>query len=408
MSPWRATVGLLLCLQAVPVLAEEPRPGPAEIGRLVQQLGSRKFRVRELASRRLEAIGPPAVDALAVAAAQDPDAEVRQRADGLLTRIEQVTVWATLFTHPGGTTAVVFSPDGRGVASAGQELPDGSESVGLVKLSDVDGWQERTFLLGHRGGASRLAYTPDGGTLVSGGRDGTLFVWDVASRTRKATLRGHTQPVTSLAVTPDGRTLVSGSMDATVRLWNLASARQEHRIDEGPSCAVASIAITRDGRKLASAAAGGTVHVRDLPSLRERATYRQVLGLRPGGIPTAVTTIAFSPDGQTLAAGGTSRFVQLVDVASGQLQIRLGLEARGAASLAFAPGGRVLAAGDSNGVVTFWDPRTGRRILSRTGHAEGITSVAFSRDGRWLASASFDGTVKLWDVSRLTGAEPGK
>ena len=75
--------------------------------------------------------------------------------------------------------------------------------------------------------------------------------------------------------------------------------------------------------------------------------------------------------------------------------------AKGITSVAFSPDGGTLASGSSDKTIRFWDAVTGTHIRTFSGHAGGVTSVAFSPDGRTLASGSADGTVLLWSMNRI-------
>src|SRR5262249_25288226 len=114
-----------------------------------------------------------------------------------------------------------------------------------------------------------------------------------------------------------------------------------------------------------------------------------------------IQTVAFSPDGRLVAAGGGDwrGIVMLYETATGKEVGQLGTEPARLYGLAFAPDGRTLAvACGDRPVRLFWLADSGEGSCF-AGHAGGARAVAFSPDGRRLASGGSDSTVLLWDLA---------
>ena len=154
---------------------------------------------------------------------------------------------------------------------------------------------------------------------------------------------------------------------------------------------VNSVAFAPDGKTIASASDDKTVRLWDVASGKEIRQFR--------GHQDVVRSVAFSPNGKMVASASGDKTVRLWDVASGtEIRQCQGHQA-GASSVVFSPDGKTVASAGDDTRVRLWDVVSGTEIRQCQGHQAGVSSAVFSPDGKTLASVSWDNTVRLWDVA---------
>ena len=293
--------------------------------------------------------------------------------------------------HSNPVICVAFSPDGKTLAIGSAP---GSDRIHLWAI-DIPGYL-RT-INGHTRSVESVAFSPDGQTLASGSVDETIRLWEADTGNHLRTLRGHTRSVESVAFSPDGQTLASADYIKEIRLWNATTGELLKVIEHNDSY-LSEIAFSLDGKTLASA------HY----SREKRYAHQIRLWDVNTGEPLERLqlswgrSVAFSPDGKTLAGGGShNNFGDVIlfwDAITREHTHTLRGHTETVTSIAFSPDSSMLASGSYDNTIGLWSATAGKRTYTLEGHTEPVRSVAFSSDGSMLASGSADNTIRLWEL----------
>jgi WD40 repeat protein len=318
--------------------------------------------------------------------------------DGMV-RVYDVTSGQLLYERDGHVrvTSVAFSPDGRRLASAGQDK--------TVKLWDTTTGHEILTLRGHTDLVGRILFSPDGQYLASASSDGTVWVrdanpFDPRSEPHTVTLSGHAGPVYGTVFSPDGRQLASASADNSVKLWDVSG---EHvggdrliRTFAGHNSAVFSVAFSPGGDRLLSGSNDKTVRLWDVRTGSELRVF--------SGFESLVRSVAFHPGGQTFATASTPA-ARTWDVETGT-PLTMDSISLFNHCVAFNLDGKLLAGGGRQ-TAQVWDVQTGKRVCTFREHHTEVRAVAFHPKGDYLASGDADGKVAIWYLLPALPVQPG-
>lgn len=248
-------------------------------------------------------------------------------------------------------------------------------------------------------------WSPDG-SKVAVTINNTVEVWDATTEQVVHVLRGHTDFVASVAWSPDNSMLATASSDQTVKLWSATDGTLLH-ILSGHNDSVTAVTWSPDGSQVVSSG------LESEPSLFVWDPITgDLLFTHSGG---TIVDMAFSPDGQRLALSSSLVF-SIIDgesLAPIVQSPRVECCANQMYSIAWSPDGNTLATGSINGLVTLWDASTAQMLMQFMTNRyyqpdsrdvdnlalSWVRDVAFTPDGSTVLSVSGDGTVREWQTA---------
>jgi WD40 repeat protein len=207
-------------------------------------------------------------------------------------------------------------------------------------------------------------------------------------------------PVMDVIWSPDGRILAVAEGSA-IRLYDVNSLPVPKAILTGPTAAINSIAFSPDGASIASGSDDGTIRIWDILTGRQKAFQKvHVSDYLFGAVDIPIYSVAFSPDGRLLAYGTeVIADIYVWDIRSGLITTFENNPNGFVKTVVFSPDGTsVFGAGGWYTTILSWDLKSGGELPPIVGHQDGIYKLAFDHSGTFLASVGWAGTIMVWNM----------
>jgi WD40 repeat protein len=257
----------------------------------------------------------------------------------------------------GGVSTVAFSPDGRSILSC-------NLGRGIQRQSTLTGAYESITITMEQEGLRSFALSLNGREIATGGRAGTIQLWDSQTEAAERTFVGETMSADILVYSPCGRWIVSTHWNEVVQLWDLHdSAGQSQVICKATDTSMVVLFVD--------------------------------------------IYVAFSPLGHQFVVATRRGLIQLFEPQSKNpcSPVKVMTCASNVSSLIYTPDGQGLVFGTTSGSLLFWDLQSGTVEAELKGHQDKVTCITYSPCGKWLLSGSKDRTIRIWQLRKIEGKD---
>jgi periodic tryptophan protein 2 len=269
-------------------------------------------------------------------------------------------------------------------------------STGLFSLYELPSFINIHTLSLASSPISTIATSPDGAWLAFGSsKTGQLLVWEHASESHILKQSSHLDTLTTLSYSPDSTRIITGSDDGLIKLWDLHLGFHIATFTEHSS-AVTSSRYSKRGNILFTSSLDGSIRAWDMLRYRNFRTFTAPTRL-------SFTDLAIDPSAEVVCASSHDSFdIHLWNVQTGQLLDQLSGHEGPISTLAFTPDGGTLASGSWDRTIRLWS------VFSRTQSSEplqltsDLLCITIRPDSSQLAAATLDGQLTFWNLSTST------
>jgi WD40 repeat protein len=259
--------------------------------------------------------------------------------------------------------------------------------------------REQQRLSGHQGPVNGLSWQPNGQMLATAAADGRVRLWNLKTYQQQKIFSAQGSSLNGISFAPNGQTIAAATQNGVVQLWKTTGesittltpdpVKELNQTDTKNTKPLNTVAFSPQGDLLAAAGNDRQIHL-------WRSDNHQLVRTFTGH-KDSIYQVKFSHNGKYLASASNDRTIKIWSVADGQLLHTLSGHSDGVYGITFSPDDKTLATASADNQVWLWDWSANRVLLIFKGHRDRINNVTFDPQGQYLASASNDGTVKLWN-----------
>jgi WD40 repeat protein len=282
--------------------------------------------------------------------------------------------------HTRAFTCVAFSPNGEYFVLGGYF------TIQLWSLEEVrEIWNSNR----HSDRINNVVFSPDGKTIASVSQDGMIclmslkgdLLWAVNSRGGSILL---------VEFSPDNELIASTNSDGIVEIWDM-HGKKIRTINSGADNSVSAVSFDQKGENIIIGSLDGSLYSASLTE--------GIINLEPSINGSSITSISLHKEFAFIASAGKNGTIKLLDL-NGTL-VDILFDHKGAVlSVAYSPNGRILASGSMDRTIRLWDLEGNQVGHSLIGHSGSVNCVAFSPDGKIIVSCGSDAEIKLWSKYR--------